>query len=118
MGHGFKELDVWKMSMRLADAIFDVTEQFPPSQRYGLALQMQRCAVSVPSNIAEDSARAGRKEFVQFLYIVRGSLAELETQLMLSYSRKYLLKESYQSLCAMIESINKMLGRLIQSQKS
>jgi len=118
MSHGFKQLEVWKMSMRLADTIFDVTEQFPVSQRYGLTAQMQRCAVSVPSNIAEGSARASKKEFVQFLYIARGSLAELETQLILAYSRKYLPKETYQSLCATIESINRMLGKLIQSQKS
>ncbi len=117
MSHGFKQLEVWKLSMRLANAIYDVTEQFPVSQRYGLTQQIQRCAVSVPSNIAEGSARASKKEFVQFLYIARGSLAELETQFILAYARKYLPKEAYADLCAMIDSINKMLRKLIQSQK-
>ena len=117
MSHGFKKLEVWKLSMRLADNIYDVTENFPTSQQYGLVQQMQRCAVSVPSNIAEGSARASTKEFVQFLYIARGSLAGVETELMLAYARKYLVKESYDSLCSMIESINNMLGKLIHSQK-
>ncbi|MDX2072804.1 MAG: four helix bundle protein [Alphaproteobacteria bacterium] len=114
---GFKRLEVWKLSMRLADDIYDATQSFPKDQQFGLAQQMQRCAISVPSNIAEGSARAGKKEFVQFLYIARGSLAELETQLILAYARKYLAKDKYGLFCSMIESVNKMLTKLIQSQK-
>ena len=103
--------------MRLADDVYNITASFPASQRYSLAQQMERCAVSVPSNIAEGCSRAGKKEFIQFLYIARGSLAELETQLILAYARKYVLKDAYDTLCAMIESVNKMLGKLIQSLK-
>lgn len=114
---GFKQLEVWKMSMRLADKIYDLTEAFPIEQRYGLSSQMQRCAVSIPSNIAEGCSRASKKEFIQFLYIARGSLAELETQLILAFARKYVAKEIYQEFCSIIESINKMLGKLIKSQK-
>lgn len=114
---GFRQLEVWKLSMRLTDKIYDLTEKFPIDQRYGLSSQMQRCAVSVPSNIAEGCARASKKEFVQFLYIARGSLAELETQLILSFARKYIEKEIYKEICSIIESINKMLGKLIKSQK-
>lgn len=113
---GFKELEVWKLSMRLADAIYDMTERFPKSQQYGLAAQMQRSAVSVPSNIAEGSSRAGKKEFAQFLYIAKGSLSELETQFILAYARKYVAKEAYRRISIDIEIIHKMLRRLIQSQ--
>ena len=114
---GFRQLEVWKLSMRLTDKIYDLTEKFPIDQRYGLSSQMQRCAVSIPSNIAEGCAKASKKEFIQFLYIVRGSLAELETQMILSFARKYIEKEIYKEICLIIESINKMLGKLIKSQK-
>lgn len=103
--------------MRLVDTVYTLTEGFPVDQRYSLAQQIQRSAVSVPSNIAEGCARASKKEFVQFLYIARGSLAELETQIILAYSRKYLSKEAYTALGDNIESINNMLGKLIKSQK-
>lgn len=98
--------------MRLADSVLNITEKFPVSQRYSLVQQIERSAMSVPSNIAEGSARASKKEFVQFLYIARGSLAELETQLILAYARKYVKKEPYIEFCALIDSINKMLGKL------
>jgi|CXWL01.1.fsa_nt_gi four helix bundle protein len=115
---GFRQLEVWKLSMRLADSIYNITENFPTEQKYSLAQQMQRCAISVPSNIAEGSARSSKKEFIQFLYIARGSLAELETQLILAFARKYIEKLRYQEICELITSINKMLGKLIKSQKS
>lgn len=120
MGHGsqgFKQLDVWKLSMRLADHIYTLTETFPNNQRYGLVQQIQRCSVSIPSNIAEGSARAGKKEFIQFLYIARGSLAELETQLMIAHARQYIALKPYEESLHMIESISRMLTRLIQSQQ-
>ena len=114
---GFKQLDVWKRAMRLADRIYDITDSFPKDQRFGLVSQMQRAAVSVPSNIAEGCSRSGKKEFVQFLYVARGSLAELETQVILAYSRKYIPKENYVTLCNEIDIIHRMLAKLILSQK-
>jgi four helix bundle protein len=120
IGHekkGFKQLEVWKLSMRLVNDIYDATETFPKNQQFGLVQQIQRSAVSVPSNIAEGCLRAGKKEFIQFLYISRGSLAELETQWILAYSRKYIKMEHYKIVCAKIETIQKMLIKLIQSQK-
>ncbi len=115
---GFRNLEVWKLSMRLTSCIYDITASFPQDQKFGLANQMQRCAVSVPSNIAEGSARYSKKEFVQFLYIARGSLAELETQVILAFARKYVVKENYDSIILQIDSINNMLGKLIKSQKT
>ena len=79
----FKELDVWKKSFGLVKDAYNITKQLPDSERYGLASQIQRCAISIPSNIAEGQQRSGSKEFANFLSIARGSAAELYTQLLL-----------------------------------
>lgn len=76
-----RDLDVWKKSVSLVTSIYEITKSFPKEEIYGLTNQIRRAAVSVPSNIAEGSARQGNKEFIQFLYIALGSLTELETQL-------------------------------------
>lgn len=75
-----KDLDVWKKSMDLVEAVYVLTQTFPDAEKFGLISQMRRCAVSIPSNIAEGSARKGDKELEHFLYIALGSLSELETQ--------------------------------------
>ena len=84
-----KDLDIWKLGISLVKSIYLLTETFPSNERYGLSSQMQRCAVSVPSNIAEGSARQSKKEYIQFLYIALGSLSELETQLIISQEIGY-----------------------------
>ena len=78
-----KELEVWKESMDLVVDVYQLTTKFPKSEQYGLTSQIQRSAVSVPSNIAEGCARRSEKETFRFLSITLGSLAELETQLMI-----------------------------------
>ncbi len=78
-----KDLDVWKEAMNLVKEVYLVAENFPKEETYGLVSQIKRSAISIPSNIAEGAARSSRKEFIQFLYIALGSLAELETQLLL-----------------------------------
>src|SRR3989338_4409072 len=80
----FKELIVWQKSMDLAKQVYDISRKLPSEERYGLASQMQRCAVSIPSNIAEGNKRNTAKDYVQFLRIASGSAAELETQLLLA----------------------------------
>jgi four helix bundle protein len=79
-----KDSEVWKQSLDLAECVYLVTGSFPKEELYGLTAQMRRAAVSVSSNIAEGAAKGSRKEFVQFLYISLGSLAELETQCMMA----------------------------------
>ncbi len=79
-----KNMDVWKLSMDLVINVYELTAKFPTEEKFGLAQQMRRAAVSVPSNISEGSARKSPNEFVQFLHISLGSLAELETQLIIS----------------------------------
>ncbi len=111
----YRELDVWKLSMDLADKIYDITAQFPKEEIYTLSSQMRRCAISIASNIAEGSARNGTKELIHFLYIARGSNAELETQLLLAHRRKYITNIALEECLSMTVSINRMSARLIQS---
>lgn len=85
-----KDLDVWKNSITPAKELYRLTENFPKEETYGLASQMKRAAVSIPSNIAEGAARNSTKEFIQFLYIALGSLAELETQLLLARELEFI----------------------------
>jgi len=80
----YKDLLVWQKGILLAKLVYKLTARFPVDERFGLTSQMRRAAVSVPSNIAEGQARQGTKEFLQFLSHAEGSLAELETQLLLS----------------------------------
>jgi len=79
-----KNMDVWKLSMDLVINVYEITSKFPVEERFGLAQQMRRAAVSIPSNIAEGAARKSPNEFIQFLYISLGSLSELETQLIIT----------------------------------
>ena len=84
MGKPHEQLEAWRFAMQLVKAVYQMTSIFPAEERYGLAQQMRRAAVSIPSNIAEGAGRNGVKEFLNFIGISQGSLAELETQLQLS----------------------------------
>lgn len=85
----FRDLRVWQLGMQLAEEVYRVSEQFPKAEKYGLISQIQRAAVSIPANIAEGHATGSTKEFLRFLGIAQGSLAELETHLMLAERIKY-----------------------------
>jgi four helix bundle protein len=89
----YKDLDIWKKGMDLSVLIYDITKRFPAEEKFGLISQMRRSAVSIPSNIEEGSARNSYKEFVKFLHVALGSLAELETQLLLATRLGYLEKD-------------------------
>ena len=84
------KLEAWKSAMALVSSIYQITRSFPKEELYGLTSQMRRAAVSIPSNLAEGAARTGQKEFAQFLSIAKGSLSELETQLLISADLGYL----------------------------
>ena len=77
----FRDLEVWRVSMDLVVKVYEITREFPKSEQFGLASQLQRSAVSIPSNIAEGSGRGTRKDFAHFLDQARGSLFEVITQL-------------------------------------
>ena len=82
--HNFRQLQIWKEGMEVTKQVYMLLVKFPSSEKFGLISQISRCAVSVPSNIAEGSSRSSNKEFAHFLSIALGSLFELETQLLLS----------------------------------
>ncbi|MGA8849155.1 MAG: four helix bundle protein [Dehalococcoidia bacterium] len=110
-----KDLDVWKESMNLVEEVYKLTESFPKEEIFGLTSQMRRAATSIPSNIAEGAARSSDKEFIQFLHVSLGSLAELETQLLLSRKLGFLKNEQ---LDGRVERIRKMLLGLVKYLKS
>jgi four helix bundle protein len=85
-----KDMVVWQRAMLLAEKVYRVTKSFPAEERFGLVSQMRRAAVSVPSNIAEGAARRTSADYINFLHIARGSLAELETQAMLAEKLEFL----------------------------
>ena len=108
----YKDLHVWQKSMDLTESVYQITRSFPKEEVYGITSQIRRSAVSVPSNIAEGSSRAGKKEFIKFLLIARGSAAELETQIMLAQRIGYL--SDIKAMTDQIKSIRQMLNALIR----
>ena len=111
----YKELDVWKKGIEIVDVVYKMTGKFPKEERYGLTTQMQRAAVSIASNIAEGFARQHTKEYQQFCYIVLGSCAELETQLIIAQRRNYVSSEDFSELEDYLDHESRMLMNLIKS---
>lgn len=111
-----KELDVWKSCIDLVEEIYQLTNTFPKEEIYGVTNQIRRAAISIPSNIAEGAGRQTSKEFVHFLYIAAGSLAELETQIIIAERLKYTTRTA--SISARIVSIRKMLHGLIRHYRT
>ena len=115
MGEGYKGLRVWQESVQLTLDIYRVIEKFPRKEQYQLISQMCRAAVSIPSNIAEGKGRHTPKELIQFLHNSRGSLYELETQILISFKLNYLSIEEWTHLMQTCESIGRYLNGLIHS---
>ncbi|PIY11559.1 MAG: four helix bundle protein [Flexibacter sp. CG_4_10_14_3_um_filter_32_15] len=114
----FKDLIVWQEAMELVVEIYKITRQFPKSEIYGLSSQMQRAAVSIPSNIAEGNQRNSIPQYLQFVSIARGSLGELETQIMLSHKLEYLDKKTQDKVILQTEKIGRLMGGLMKSLKT
>ena len=110
--HNFTKLDIWVDGVELADMVYSLTESFPRHEVYGLASQMQRAAVSVPSNIAEGSGKGSDRDFARFVSISLGSLFELETQIEIAYRRGYISTENYYALRPKVESLQKRIYNL------
>ena len=108
----YKELLVWQKGMNLAKLVYKLTMRFPPEERYGLTSQMRRAVVSVPSNIAEGQARRSTNEFLQFLSIAEGSLAELDTQLCLGVELGFATQSDVEPSFKEIDELQKMLVSL------
>ncbi len=105
----YKDLLVWQKAMALAKGVYVLTAKFPAEERFGLISQMRRAAVSVPSNIAEGQARQSTGEFLHFLSRSSGSLAELETQLLLSVELNICPKQETEELIGQIGELQKMI---------
>ncbi|HVP78400.1 MAG TPA: four helix bundle protein [Thermodesulfobacteriota bacterium] len=93
-----KDLDIWKLGMELVEKVYKMTAEYPKEEIYGLTNQMRRASVSIPSDISEGTARSSKKEYIQFLYVALGSLAELETQTIISEKLGYLKKDELMEL--------------------
>jgi len=115
--NSYKNLTVWQKSMDLVSEVYNLTEKFPKSETYGLASQMQRSVVAIPSNIAEGQKRNYSKEFLQFLHISYGSGAELETQLEICKKLPKLKNLEYNKAEQLLNEVMKMLNSLISSLK-
>ena len=107
--HNFRNLQIWKDAMDLAQEVYEITEQLPKTEVYGIISQMTRAAVSVPSNIAESSGRT-TKDFAHFLSIALGSLYELNTQIMLSERIGYIDKNQSQALQNKADKLQMMIS--------
>lgn len=111
----YRDLEVWQLAMALAKQIYVVTASFPSDERFGLINQMRRASVSVPSNIAEGHARASTAEFQPYISIAMGSVAELETQVLLSLDPGFLNPDQQEQLMPKLDQIGKMLRGLHRS---
>lgn len=109
----FTKLDVWISARRVTNLIYDITKQFPNSEQFGLTNQMRRCAVSVPSNIAEGCGRNTTKGKLVFFYISRGSLFELETQLYISLDQNFIDANVFNQVFEEIQTSKKLLNGFI-----
>ncbi len=108
----YKDLVVWQKGISLAKLIYVITAKFPAEEKFGLVSQMRRAAVSIPSNIAEGQARHTTGEFIQFISHAEGSVAELNTQLILAVELKFCSSESSAPASELMEDLRRMLNGL------
>ena len=113
MKSDFRELIVWQKAMTMVTNVYESTQHFPREEIYGLTNQIRRAAVSIPSNIAEGQGRRTRGEFQQFLGIAKGSLAELETQILIAQNLKYI--QQPEQLLERLQEVGRLLNGLINS---
>lgn len=113
----FKDLIVWQRSMELVKEIYSLTSEFPKNELYGLSSQMQRAAVSIPSNLAEGYFRGHKQEFLQFMSIAMGSAAELQTQILICQSINNFSKLNFEKATSLLEEVLKMLFTMRKNLK-
>ncbi len=111
--NGYKDLIVWQKAITLSVEVYQLVKLLPKIETYGLADQMRRAVVSIPSNIAEGKGRNSAREFVHFLSIARGSQKELETQIYLCTQLEYITDEDASTAFNLCEEVGKMLNALI-----
>jgi four helix bundle protein len=114
---GYRDLKVWQAGMVLAKRVYRLTKSFPVDERFGLTSQMRRSAVSVPANIAEGHARNTNAEMIRFSGIAVGSVAEIETQLLLAADFGFAEAEEVEDILKVTDEIGRMLHGLIRSNR-
>ena len=116
--YSYKDLIVWQKSMDLVVAVYELTEQYPKSEMYGLTSQTRRSAVSIPSNIAEGRRRSSRKDYRQFLIVAYGSGAELETQIEIAKRLPFGKNLDYTKVNNLLNEVMRMLNKMTSDLKS
>ncbi len=109
--HNFRELRIWKDSMEIAKTVHSFTIKFPKEERYAIAQQINKCSVSIPSNIAEGAGRRTKNDFRHFISIAIGSSFELETQLILSGDFNYVKEKELTDILTRITTLQKMMNK-------
>lgn len=115
---GYRDLKVWQLGVEISLAIYKLTDGFPSREQYGLSSQLRRAAVSVSSNIAEGHSRGATKDLIRFLGIARGSVAEIETQLIISKNLGYVQIVEFDRIISMLDEESRMLSGLRRSLRS
>lgn len=113
----FTDLIAWKEAHKLSIRIYRITEKFPDKEIYSLVSQMRRCAISISSNIAEGFSRQSNKEKIQFYFIAKASLTELQNQLLLSRDVGFITSEIFQEIAELTVLVDKLIIGLIKSLK-
>jgi four helix bundle protein len=114
----YRNLKVWQRSHQLVLEVYRLTSTFPADERFGLTSQVRRCAASIPSNIAEGSARGSDREIARFMYIAMGSAAELDYRLLLAHELNYMSPSSFQALATERTEKRRMLSSFTQTLKA
>ena len=112
---GYQDLKVWQVGIQITRSVYQITANFPEAEKYGLTSQLRRCAVSIPSNIAEGHSRDSKRELARFVSIAKGSLAELETQLIIAKELSFGDQAHIDQLIDMIKEEGRMLTGLRRS---
>lgn len=113
--NSYRDLVAWQEAMELVHGVYDLTDVFPDREKFGLTSQLRRAAVSVASNIAEGQGRNSKGEFLQFLGNARGSLQEVETQLLVAERRKFGTPETIKALMKQCDKVRRLLNGLMNS---
>ena len=107
-----RDLIVWQKSMDLVDRVYSITRSFPSDERFGLTSQIRRAAISVPSNISEGHSHSSRNDYAQFVSIAKGSIMELETQLVIASRQLYISLDALKPVMSILNEVDRMLTSL------
>lgn len=111
----YKDLIVWQKAMDLVVAVYELTENYPKTEIYGLTSQIRRCAVSIPSNIAEGRRRSSKKDFCHFLVISFGSGSELETQIEITKRLSFGKELNFDKVDKLLDEVMRMLNKMVSN---